>query len=69
MNAESYQKILQDNLMRSVERLRLPSDWVFQLDNDPKHTARSTRKWLAESNVDVLQWPSQSPDLNPIENL
>ena len=63
MNVESYQKILQDNLMTSVEKLRLPPDWIFQQDNDPKHTARSTKKWFAESNVNVLQ------DLNPIENL
>ena len=58
MNAEKYQEILQENLMASVEKLRLPPDWIFQQDNDPKHTARSTRKWFAENTVDVLQWPS-----------
>ncbi|KAI4883137.1 hypothetical protein NFI96_020587 [Prochilodus magdalenae] len=38
--------------------------WVFQHDNDPKHTARATKEWLRKKPFKVLEWPSQSPDLN-----
>ena len=43
--------------------------WVFQNDNDPKHTSKVVAKWLKDNKVKVLEWPSQNPGLNPIENL
>ncbi|KAK6329376.1 hypothetical protein J4Q44_G00013540 [Coregonus suidteri] len=69
MDGAMYREILANNLLPSVRALKMGRGWVFQHDNDPKHTARATKKWLRKMHLKVLEWPSQSPDLNPIENL
>ena len=42
---------------------------IFQQDNVTAHTARITRAFLNQSNINVLDWPSKSPDLSPIEHV
>ncbi|KAK3540815.1 hypothetical protein QTP86_001963 [Hemibagrus guttatus] len=69
MNSAVYQKILKENVRPSVCDLKLKRTWVLQQDNDPKHTSKSTSEWLKKNKMKALEWPSQSPDLNPIEML
>lgn len=68
MDAVYYRKILRTVMLPYADE-NMPLKWRFQQDNDPKHTSGLVKDWFAHKNIDVLRWVSQSPDLNPIENL
>ncbi len=40
-------------------------DFIFQQDLAPAHTAKGTKSWFNDHGVTVLDWPANSPDLNP----
>lgn len=68
MTGESYVNILKENLVPSVKKIGL-GRYVFQQDNDPKHTSKVAKQYFVKKKMKMLEWPPQSPDLNPIEHL
>ena len=61
--------IVRTAVRRSADLLFQGRNWTFQQDDDPKHTANNTQRAMHETQIPLEDWPSQSPDLNPIENL
>jgi transposase len=58
-------EIFQPHLMQVIDRQRE----LFQQNNARPHTARVTMDYHEQNNINVLPWPSKSPDLNPLEHL
>ncbi len=61
--APVYQEILQHFMLPSADQLFKDADFIFQQDLAPAHTAISTKSWLNDHGVGVLDWPANSPDL------
>jgi transposase len=70
INSEGYLDVLKDYVLASRDWYGMdPATFIFQQDNARVHTARIVRDFFDESNITVLEWPANSPDLNPTENL
>ena len=75
-----FTKNLDSELMCSIYKIQLMSSvkkifslanqqWILLEDNDPKHTSKKSTKLKEELGIIRMKFPSNSPDLNPIENL
>ena len=64
MDANFYVEILAQHIPEINQMLG-----KFQQDNDPKHTSRVAKDFIQKNIPKIMDWPSNSPDLNPIENL
>ena len=69
VNAEVYQQVLEYFMLPAGEEIFGCIDFTFQQDLAPAHSARSIMRWLEDHDIEVLPWPANSPDLNPMENL
>ena len=64
-NATRYIDVLDSHLLAFMN---IHGCKTFQQDSAPCHKAKAVSTWLQTKNINVLQWPGNSPDLNPIEN-
>jgi transposase len=68
LNGEYYVHILKNYLLPVAKR-QFHRNWRLQQDNDPKHRSNICRQFIQDNVPELLDWPSNSPDVNPIENI
>ena len=71
MNGNKYIEILNNNVLPIMKKYYEKNNdkLIFQQDNAPCHTCKLCVKYFSENNIEVMFWPANSPDLNPIENI
>uniref|UniRef100_A0A9J8BXK4 Tc1-like transposase DDE domain-containing protein n=1 Tax=Cyprinus carpio carpio TaxID=630221 RepID=A0A9J8BXK4_CYPCA len=69
VNAAVYQEVLEHFMLPAADQLYGDADFIFQQDLAPAHSAKATSTWFKDHGIPVLNWPANSPDLKPIENL
>ena len=69
LKKNGYLDILRNSVIPSAHLLGHGDNFIFQDDSAPCHRATVVQQWKSDQNMRCLEWPPQSPDLHPIENL
>lgn len=68
LNSQRYiDNILQTHVVPLAQIMG--DQFLLMHDNARPHVANCVREFLGEENIETLDWPSLSPDINPIEHL
>jgi hypothetical protein len=66
--ARSYIKVLDAEVELIFEEL--DNGYLFMQDNASIHRAHTVQAWFAARGITIItNWPTYSPDLNPIEHI
>src|SRR5688572_9469209 len=68
LNSDKYIELLENYLVPFLIDLGIENH-IFQDDNAPCHASIKTKTWKEDNLIEILPWPAQSPDINPIETL
>ncbi len=63
----SFKFFLEHKAIPAIENV-MGKSYIFMQDNAPAHKGEAL-KFLQKSNISILDWPPQSPDINPIEQV